>query len=74
MAADIPCGYGALYASVMCRGKATIVESLPEKCRALEILMKTQTGEVHRISEDMAEKVTVVRVDAITCTAKARIR
>lgn len=74
VAADIPCGYGALYASVMCRGKATIVESLPEKCRALEILMKTQTGEVHRISEDMAEKVTVVRVDAITCTAKARIR
>lgn len=49
VAADIPCGYGALYASVMCRGKATIVESLPEK-------------------------VTVVRVDAITCTAKARIR
>lgn len=74
VAADVPCGYGALYESVMCRGKASIVESLPEKCGALEILMKTQTGEDHRISEAMAEQVTVIRIDAITCTAKARAR
>ncbi len=74
VAADIPCGYGALYESVMCRGKASIVESLPEKCRALEILMKTQTGEEHRISKAMAEKVTVIRIEALTCTAKARAR
>lgn len=72
VAADIPCGYGALYESVMCKGKASIVESLPEKCRALETLMKTQTGKEHKISEAMAEHVTVIRIDAITCTAKAR--
>ncbi len=34
--------------------------------------MKTQTGKEHKISEAMAEHVTVIRIDAITCTAKAR--
>ena len=72
--ADTPCSYGAEYQSVMCRGTATIIEEPAEKCKALEILMKVQTGEEHRISEKMADAVTVIKVDVESYTAKARVR
>lgn len=69
--ADIPCGYGEEYESVMCRGKATIIETPSEKCKALMSLMKVQTGEGHKISEKMADAVTVIRIDVKSYTAKA---
>ena len=72
--ADTPCGYGAEYESIMGRGRAVILEDTEEKRRALGILMKTQTGRAHEISEAMARGVTVVRVDMESYTAKARIR
>lgn len=37
--ADIPCKYGAEYESVMCRGKAMIIEDIKEKCKALGVLI-----------------------------------
>lgn len=72
--ADIPCGYGAEYESVMCRGTATIVEEVQEKCKALQLLMKTQTGEEHEINEKMSGEVNVIRIDVESYTAKACIR
>ena len=36
--------------------------------------MKVQTGEEHRISEKMADAVTVIKVDVESYTAKARVR
>ncbi len=71
--ADIPCGYGARYESFMCKGKASIVENIDEKCNALELLMKTQTGSEHRISDKMTRSVTVIKVEAYEYTAKARM-
>ena len=73
VAGEIPCSYGAEYESVMCRGTASIVEAPDEKCKALMILMKVQTGEEHMINEAMAEAVTVIRVDVESYTAKARV-
>lgn len=72
--ADIPCQYGAEYESVMCRGKATIIENPAEKCKALSILMKAQTGKEHVISEKMTEAVAVIRIDIESYTAKARAK
>ena len=57
--ADIPCKYGAEYESVMCRGKAIIIEDIKEKCKALAVLMKVQTGEEHEIDDKMASAVNV---------------
>ncbi len=71
IAGNTPCAYGAHYESVMCRGRASIVDDAGEKCRALALLMKTQTGEDHEISERMASAVTVLRVDVESYTAKA---
>ena len=70
--ADIPCGYGAVYESVMGRGKAVILEDPTEKAMALELLMQTQTGEKHAISPKMAEAVAVIRIDVESFTVKAR--
>lgn len=74
IAGNVPCEYGAEYQSVMCRGTAAIVENPTEKREGLEILMRTQTGAEHPISEKMAEAVTVVRIDTENCTAKARVK
>ena len=72
--ADNPCGYGAAYQSVLCRGVAAVVENPAKKCRGLAILVKTQTVREYDISEKMADTVTVIRIDAVSCTAKSRIR
>ena len=72
--AEQPCAFGAEYACVMCRGKAVIPEAAPEKRKALEALMKTQTGREYEISEKMTAAVCVIRIDVESCTAKARVR
>ncbi len=66
------CSWGARYASVMGRGRAAIVEDAAEKCRALTLLMRTQTGKDFSITPEMAAAVTVLRIDVETYTAKAR--
>ena len=55
----------------MCRGRASRLEEAEEKCRTLECLMRVQTGGTHRINEQMAEAVCVIRVDVDSYTAKA---
>ena len=72
--ADIPCKYGAEYESVMCRGKTMNIEDIKEKCKALGVLMKVQTGEEYEIDDKMASAVNVVKIDVESYTAKACIR
>lgn len=72
--ADAPCKYGAEYECVMCRGKASIVEDISEKRRALKTLMKTQTGREHEFDERMVAAVSVIRLDVTSYSAKACIR
>ncbi len=66
------CAWGACYASVMGRGRASIVEDGAEKCRALELLMKTQTGADFAFTPQTAAAVTVLRIELEEVTAKAR--
>lgn len=66
------CMYGARFASVMGRGKASAVNDPKEKCEALAILMKTQTGSEHTIAEKMADTVAVIKIEMESFTAKAR--
>ncbi|MBQ3481996.1 MAG: pyridoxamine 5'-phosphate oxidase family protein [Oscillospiraceae bacterium] len=69
---ETACAWGACYSSVMGRGRASIVEDGEEKCRALSLLMQTQTGEAYSFTPQMAAAVTVIRIDAEEFTAKAR--
>ena len=70
---EIPCKYGARYASVMGRGMAAVVEDGAEKRHALEVLMKHQTGKDFAITEEMADTVTVMKVNVEAFTGKSRV-
>lgn len=67
-----PCRYGAVFESVMCDAEAEILPAGGEKQRALQILMKTQTGREFAITPEMAEGVAVIRLRALNLSAKAR--
>lgn len=69
---DTPCRYGACFESVMCDAEAEILEDGEEKRRALERLMKTQTGRDFSITPEMAQSVAAVRLRALNLSAKAR--
>ena len=69
---EIPCKYGAAYASVMGEGKAVLLTDPVKKAAALQILMKIQTGREFTITEAMTESVAVLRVDVETYSAKSR--
>lgn len=69
---DVPCKYGAAYASVMGAGIASLVSDPQEKIAGLQLLMRHQTGRDFVITEQMAETVQVIRVVVETLTAKCR--
>lgn len=66
------CKWGACFASIMASGKVSVVGDTEEKCRALALLMKTQTGRDFVFGPQEAAAVTVLRFDAGEFTAKAR--
>ena len=70
---ETPCRYGARFASVMCAAEAEFLEEGEEKCRALALLMKTQTGRDFAVSAEMARSVCVLRLRAADLSAKARL-
>ena len=67
-----PCQYGTTYASVMGQGVAEIVEDVDEKCEALTVLMKTQTGKDFTFTEKLVSIVSVIRIHVSSYTAKQR--
>ena len=69
---EIPCKYGAAYASVMGEGKAVLLTDPAKKAAGLQILMKIQTGREFTITEAMTESVAVLRVGVETYSAKSR--
>ena len=64
--------YGLSYSSIMGRGKATIVEDVQEKIRAMRVLMKTQTQKDFSFNDRLVSIVAVIRVDVAEYTAKHR--
>jgi nitroimidazol reductase NimA-like FMN-containing flavoprotein (pyridoxamine 5'-phosphate oxidase superfamily) len=69
---DRPCQYGTTYASVMGRGIAEIVENVEEKCQAMAVLMRTQTGKEFTFNEKLVSIVSVIRIRVSSYTAKHR--
>ena len=69
---EVPCQYGMVYSSVMGRGKATIVEDVEEKMKAMSMLMQTQTRKDFAFNERLVSIVAVIRIDVAEYTAKHR--
>lgn len=69
---DKACQYGMAYASLMGKGKATVLEDSEEKQEALTVLMKTQTGKDFTFNDKLVSIVSVIRIDVEDYTAKKR--
>ena len=69
---DIPCTFGAEYASLMGDATATILTDMEEKIHGLIVLMKTQTGRDFEIPEKMAQVTAVFKIVVPEYSAKSR--
>jgi uncharacterized protein len=69
---EIPCNYGAYFASVIGKGTAEVVTDEQEKICGLQQLMRNQTGREFAVDGTMAASVTVIKVTVAEFTAKAR--
>lgn len=69
---EVPCKYGASYASVIGRGHAETVPDEQEKIKGLSLLMLNQTGREFAFSGEMAASVEVIKVTVPEFTAKSR--
>jgi nitroimidazol reductase NimA-like FMN-containing flavoprotein (pyridoxamine 5'-phosphate oxidase superfamily) len=72
--ADTACGYGFAFASVIGFGTVEFISGNAEKIRALNILMKHQTGRdiQHRYKETALDAVTVYKLNVSACTGKRK--
>ena len=69
---EVPCKYGAAFASVIGRGRAEVIDNVQEKIKGLSLLMKNQTGQEFTINDQMASTVEVIKVIVDEFTAKSR--
>lgn len=73
IAAEKACDNGAMFSSLMARGKVVLLEDPAEKVKGLHILMKEQTGKTFEISEKMAGAVSVFRFTADEYSVKKKV-
>ena len=59
---DNPCEWGYYYSSVIGLGKAVFIEDTAEKCKALSIIFKHQSGQDVVFDNQQAEKVCVFKI------------
>ena len=67
-----PCGYGYNFASVIGFGEAVFLEDVDEKCEALSIIFKHQTGEDVLFNAEQAGSVCVFKVVSTEFTGKRK--
>lgn len=70
--ADMACGYGYLYKSVIGMGQVDFVTDTQEKAECLCHIMKHQTGRDFIITKEQAAPVTVCKITVSEITAKQR--
>jgi len=67
-----PCNAGYLYESVLGFGHAEFIDDIPEKCRALTLLMKQQANRDFTFTEKQASGVCVFKVISTDFTGKRK--
>jgi len=65
-----PCGWGIKYRSVIGVGQAFIIEDLPEKSAALNILTQHYGADWYNFSEKELEDVCVIKIEIISMTGR----
>lgn len=64
------CKYGYAFESIIGDGKIEFVENPNEKCKALSLIMKHQTGQDFTFNEKQAESVAILKVIPTSFTCK----
>ena len=71
---EAPCNSGYYFSSVIGYGKAYFIEDTGEKCRALSILFRHQTGKEVLFTPEQAETVCVFKIVSDDFTGKRKPR
>ena len=69
-----PCNSGYYFASVIGFGEAQFVEDVREKCDALSVLFKHQTGRDVEFTDEQSESVCVFKIVSAEFTGKRKLR
>ena len=69
---SVACEYGCTYESIVGNGRAGVVTDEAEKCRALSLIMRQQTGREFAFAREQAQSVAVLRIEASSFTGKRR--
>ncbi len=70
MPAEEGCQWSVKYQSVIVFGKATVVESIEEKIRALAVILRQYSNEEFQFPRDTVERIAVIKVDIESMTGK----
>ncbi|MDI6711887.1 MAG: pyridoxamine 5'-phosphate oxidase family protein [Anaerosomatales bacterium] len=66
----LPCRYTARFSSVVGYGRARVLETVEDKLRGLEVLMRHYGGPVEGFDEAVLEKTSVVEIEIESMDAK----
>ena len=69
-----PCNSGYYFASVIGDGEAVFIDNTGEKCRALSVLYKHQTGKDYEFTTEEAETVCVFKITSTDFSGKRKPR
>lgn len=72
--AEIPCGFGYNFSSVVGNGRIELLNGTADKISALTLLMQHQTGKSFVFTEQMTKGVNVYRLKADDFSAKQRMK
>ena len=66
------CSYTSTFSSIFAKGKVFLVEDNEEKKKALELIMKNQSGKHFDIKDNMASSVAIIKFVATELSAKEK--
>ena len=72
--ADTPCSSGYFFGSVIGNGEAVFINDIDEKCRALSVLFRHQTGKDTVFTPGQAESICVFKIVSTDFTGKRKPR
>lgn len=67
-----PCAYGCAFFSVIGWGRVEFIEAAEEKCHALSVLFRHQTGQQVPFTKEQTKSVCIYKIVCTKYTAKQR--
>ena len=65
-----PCGWSAKYRSVIGLGKASVVEAIQNKSKALNVITQHYGGDWYPFNEEELERLSIIQIEIVSMTGK----